>query len=259
MSKIQHINPTSLSHLPSRIHYLHSFLGFNPTTDGPLITSLLPILGPLLPAILDAVYTQLLSYDITARYFLPPQSSTINEKQDRADPGIEERDVASLSLTHANIQHRKEFLRAYLVRLLTNQDWTPESGFWRYLDRVGRVHTGRQRTSGKKVLKVDYVHTALLLGWVQDAVVGMVMGAPEDAGEEGGWTAEEKVEVLRPLGKFWWVQNDLFARHYCEEEGAVGRRRGGKVGWRERPVVRMVGVGAAGVVTGAVLVAFLLT
>jgi hypothetical protein len=255
MSKIQHIDPSSLSQLPSRIHYLHSFLAFNPTTDGPLIKCLLPVLAPLLPAILDAVYTQLLSYDITARSFLPAQASTNNAHR---DPGIEERDVAALNLDHANIKHRKDFLRAYLVRLLTNDDWSPESDLWRYLDNVGRVHTGRQRTSSRNVLKVEYVHTALLLGWVQDAIVGMVMGVQEDSGD-GGWTTEKKVEVLRALGKFWWVQNDLFARHYFEGGEGSREEEGRRMGWRERPVVQMVGLGAAGLVTGGILVAFLLS
>lgn len=101
------------------------------------------------------------------------------------------------------------------------------------------------------------MHTALLLGWVQDAIVGIVMGAKEDEGE-GGWTMDRKVEVLRALGKFWWVQNDLFARHYCEDWDLM-REEERRRSWLERPAVQMAGVGAAGLVTGAVFVAFLLT
>jgi Protoglobin len=255
MSKIQHINPASLSYLPSRIHYLHSFLTFNPSTDGPLITSLKPLLAPLLPQLLDAVYTHLLSYDITARSFLPSQ--TARGDSNNADSGINEKDVSALNLNHANIKHRKDFLRAYLIRLLSNQDWSPESKFWGYLDNVGRVHTGVQHTSKKNTLRVEYVHIALLLGWLQDALVGVVMGLKEEEGD-GGWTVERKLVVLRALGKFWWVQNDLFARHYCEDwDLKAEEEREGR--WWERPEVQMAGVGATGLVTGAVFVAFLLT
>lgn len=251
MSKIQHINPSSLSHLPSRIHYLHSFLAFNPSTDGPLITSLKPLLAPLLPTLLDAVYTQLLSYDITARSFLPSQAANTPSQ----DPGIDEKDVEALNLNHANIKHRKDFLRAYLVRLLSNQDWSPQSRFWEYLDNVGVVHTGRKHTAKKNTLRVEYVHIALLLGWLQDALVGVVMSVKEDEGD-GGWTTERKIEVLRALGKFLWVQNDLFARHYCEDWDLMREEK--RRGWLERPAVKMAGLTAAGFVTGAITVAFLL-
>ncbi len=94
------------------------------------------------------------------------------------------------------------------------------------------------------MLRVEYVHIALLLGWLQDAVTGVVMSIKEDEGN-GGWTVERKVEVLRALGKLWWMQNDLFARQYCEDwdlEREEEKRRG----WLERPMVRVAAVGAAG-------------
>jgi Protoglobin len=253
---MQYISPSSLTHLPSRIEYLQCFLDFKPE-DGTKVTSLKPLLAPLLPTLLDAVYTHLLSYDITARSFLPPQTSTTSET------GIDEVDVTALHLDHANIKHRKDFLRAYLVRLLNNRDWSPESKFWEYLNKVGVVHTGRERTARKNVLRVEYVHIALLLGWLQDQIVGVVMGVDENEGVGEGeemWTVERKTEVLSALGKFWWVQNDLFARHYCEvvdlKEAAEEERRSGGV-W-ESEAVKLGAVAAAGVMTGALLVGYLL-
>jgi Protoglobin len=262
MSKMQLIPPTSLTHLPTRIQYLHSFLTFNPSTDGPNITSLKAVLQPLLPHLLDAVYTHLLNYDITARSFLPAQASHPHDGSPAAGPGINETDVTALTLDHANIKHRKDFLRAYLVRLLTNKDWSPESRFWEYLDNVGRVHTGRERTTRKNLLRVEYMHIALLLGWLEDQIVGVVMGLKETEGEEaenvGSWTIERKTEGLRALSKFWWVQNDLFARHYCEDWDLKGEEER-RIRWLDRPEVRMAAVGALGVVTGAISVGFLLT
>ncbi len=263
MSKMQHIPPSSLAHLPTRIQYLHSFLNFDPLTDGPSIVSLKPLLQPLLPHLLDAVYTHLLSYDITARSFLPPQASHSQDGNPNPDLGSNETDVLALTLDHANIRHRKDFLRAYLVRLLSNKDWSPESKFWEYLNHVGRVHTGRGRTAKEGLLRVEYVHVALLLGWLQDQIVGVVMGLKDEDDREGeghgsGWPRERKVKVLRALGKFWWIQNDLFARHYCEDWDLRGEEGKAK-GWLERPAVKMAGVGAAGLITGAIAVAFLLT
>lgn len=251
MSKMQRVDPSSLSHLPRRIEYLHSFLAFDSSTDGSLITSLKPLLAPLLPSLLDAVYIHLLSYDITARSFLPSQTSP------GAESGVEEKDVSALNLDHANIQHRKDFLRAYLLRLLTNKDWSPDSRFWQYLDNVGLVHTGRHKTSKKNTLRVEYAHVALLLGWLQDVIVGVVMGVEEDAGD-GGWTTNRKVEVLRALGKFWWVQNDLFARHYCEDLDLMEEKPRRKA-LSEKPAIKSVVVGTCGLVVGAMLVMFLLS
>ena len=122
---------------------------------------------------------------------------------------------------------------------------------------MGVVHTGRKHTAKRNTLRVEYVHIALLLGWLQDALVGAVMSVKEDEGD-GGWTMERKIEVLRALGKFWWVQNDLFARHYCEDWDLM-REEEKRGGWLERPAVKMAVLGAVGFVTGATAVAFLLT
>jgi Protoglobin len=267
MSKMQRISPDSITqHLPSRISYLHSFLSFHPAIDGALINSTKPLLLPLLPHLLDAVYTHLLNYDITARSFLPAQQAL--SPSDRSG-GINEKDVRSLSLDHANIKHRQDFLRAYLARVLNNRDWSPESRIWEYLDSVGRVHTGKgvTRKSGQR-LRVEYIHVAALMGWLQDQITGVVMGYEEEVkserkegeGEEVVmWTAEKKTEVLRAWGRFWWVQNDLFARRYVEDveekwEGRLERRNELDV-----PLMQVVVVGLMGMLIGAMIAALLLT
>jgi Protoglobin len=174
------------------------------------------------------------------------------------DPGIEEKDVSTLHLNHANIKHRKNFLRAYLDRLLKNGNWNPESRFWEYLDNVGLVHTGKQQTSRQSTLRVEYAHIAMLLAWLQDTIVGVLMDVKEEEEGKANWTLERKVEVLRAFGKVWWVQNDLFARHYCDDwdlKGGKGRSKG----WTERSAVQIVLTGAVSLVTGAILAGCLLT
>merc|ERR1712000_237894 len=97
--------------------------------------------------------------------------------------------VQELHREHANIKFRKDFLKGYLVRLVSNHDWTPESKFLEYRD------------------------VNLLLGWVENAVTDIVMGVE-------ALDIKTKVDVLKALNKYWWLQNDLFARHYVNELSA---------------------------------------
>lgn len=146
-------------------------------------------------------------YDITAASFAPAQSSeglSVN--------------VAELHRDHSNIKFRKDFLKGYLVRLVSNHDWTPESKFWEYIDHVGKAHTGTldsglKHRKGKAPLFVEYREINLLLGWVENAVMDIVMGVD-------GLDVKTKVDILRALNRYWWIQNDLFARHYVETSKA---------------------------------------
>lgn len=195
------IDPRSLRELTPRVSYLKSFLQFT-DEDGAAIQASKDIVAPLLPTILDAVYTHLLSYDITAKAFVPRQSG-----QDPSEPTPNS--VADLSLDHPSIRYRQDFLKRYLVRLVSNTDWSDTSSLWEYLDKVGIMHTGEagfKHREKKSPLRVEYTHMGLLLGFVEDLVVGAVMGAEIDMAT--------KVKVTRAFNKLLWIQNDLFARHY---------------------------------------------
>jgi hypothetical protein len=67
---MQHIAASSLTSLPARIAYLSSFLSLT-SSDTEALLAAKPLIAPLIPTILDAVYTKLLSYDITAQAFVP--------------------------------------------------------------------------------------------------------------------------------------------------------------------------------------------
>jgi hypothetical protein len=60
---MQHIAASSLETLPSRIAYLSSFLELT-ASDGEALLAAKPLVAPLVPAILDAVYVKLLSFDV---------------------------------------------------------------------------------------------------------------------------------------------------------------------------------------------------
>ena len=53
-----------------RYEYLAGFIGFGPE-DASLIQMSAPLLGPLIPQLVEKTYEKLLSYDATARHFVP--------------------------------------------------------------------------------------------------------------------------------------------------------------------------------------------
>ena len=113
------------------------------------------------------------------------------------------------------------------------------------------AHTGqagfahRKRKAG---LRVEYLHLGLLLAFVEDLVVGAVMGMEEVA-------LEQRVEVVKAWNKVLWIQNDLFARQFVVDwdtgsrpnEEVLGKKVGGGV-------VGLVATGAMGALMGAAAV-----
>lgn len=99
---MQHIPSTSLEDLPSRIAYLSSFLNLTPE-DGAALLAAKPLVAPLIPSILTAVYEKLLSYDITAQVFVLKNTDYEGETVGS---------VQELTLEHPQIALRKDFLKA---------------------------------------------------------------------------------------------------------------------------------------------------
>jgi len=201
---MQHIDALSLGDLPSRIAYLSSFLELT-ASDGEALLAAKPLVAPLIPAILQAVYTKLLSFDITAQAFVPKNTDFEGETV---------KNVQELALDHPQIALRKDFLKNYLVRLVSTSDLSPQSSFWVYLNNVGIMHTGKpgfKHREKRPDLRVEYIHMGALLGYVVDIVVGAVM-------EMNVIDTQMKSRVIRALNKVVWIQNDLFARHYISSE-----------------------------------------
>jgi hypothetical protein len=102
---MQHIDALSLEDLPSRIAYLSSFLELT-ASDGEALLAAKPLVAPLVPAILQAVYTKLLSFDITAQAFVPKNTDY---------EGKTAKNVQELTLEHPQIALRKDFLKVCIV------------------------------------------------------------------------------------------------------------------------------------------------
>jgi len=189
---MEHLTNASLEHLPTRISYLKAFLEIN-NSDAATLQSAQPLITPLIPSILSAVYSKLLSFDITAKSFVPNHVD------------IEGR----ITISHPDIVIRKDFLRSYLIRLLSTNDFSSTSPFWTYLNRIALMHTGQpsfSRRSSRPDLQVDYIHMALLLGYLLNLLIDEISILP----------IEEKYKrgLLTAVNKVLWVQNDLFARQY---------------------------------------------
>jgi hypothetical protein len=102
---MQHIDALSLEDLPSRISYLSSFLELT-ASDGEALLAAKPLVAPLIPAILQAVYTKLLSFDITAQAFVPKNTDFEGETV---------KNVQELTLEHPQIALRKDFLKVCIL------------------------------------------------------------------------------------------------------------------------------------------------
>jgi hypothetical protein len=127
---MQHIDPASLEYLPARIQYLRDFIGFT-HKDAAALHAAKPAIAPLVPYAVDAVYTKLLSFDITSKAFVPRQTGYTGKAPTR---------VEDLNHDHPQIKFRKDFLAGYLVKLVT-MDYEKDAS-WEYLDKVGLMHTG---------------------------------------------------------------------------------------------------------------------
>jgi hypothetical protein len=176
-----------------RVGYVSEFMGFA-EADIAAIHGAARLLAPAVPALVDAVYVKLFSYDATKRHFVPRQSGY---------EGAVPESLAALSLDHEMIQFRKNHLARYLVALVTR----PYDGkMLEYLDRVGKIHTPK---AGAKDLSVPLVQMNALLGFVADALTATIYGL--------GLDRETEVATARAFNKLLWLQNDLITRHYQAE------------------------------------------
>ena len=179
-----------------RFQYLAEFMHFT-EDDIQTIHAAAPLLAPIVPNLVNAVYDKLFSYDCTKRHFVPRQSGYV---------GAVPQNLESLSMNHEMIEFRKQHLGRYLVALVSK----PYDGkMVEYLDMVGKMHTPK---AGSKELNVPLVQMNALMGFVADALVATIMNLNLDRSKE--------LATVRAFNKLLWVQNDLINRHY-QAESAV--------------------------------------
>lgn len=189
MKKID--EPRLETDLEYRFNYLCDFIGFG-EADIKVIHSAAPLLAPLVPALVDAVYNKLISYDATWRHFVPRQDGYEGETPTS---------VATLTMDHPQIQFRKQHLARYLEKVVT----APYDGkLVAYFDFVGKMHTPK---AGSAHINVPLVQMNALMGFVADAVNTTILGFDIPA--------DLKTAAIRAFSKLLWIQNDLIVRHYA--------------------------------------------
>jgi hypothetical protein len=190
---MKHVDEARLeSDVAYRFGYLTEFMGFS-EDDVAAIHGAAPMLATLVPALVDAVYDKLHSYDATWRHFVPRQQGYDGPLPANLD---------ALGMDHDLIRFRKQHLTRYLVNLVTR----PYDGkMVAYLDMVGKMHTPK---AGSDAVDVPLVQMNALMGFVADALNAAILGLNLDRAHEGC--------TLRAFNKLLWLQNDLINRHYQE-------------------------------------------
>ena len=187
-----------------RFGYLADFIGFGPA-DIDAIHAAAPLLGPIVPALVDAVYEKLFAYDATKRHFVPRQSGYEGPTPSSLD---------SLTLDHPMIAFRKQHLGRYLARLVSGEY---DTKMVEYLDLVGKIHTP---AAGNPELDVPLVQMHALLGFANAAVTQTILSFGLDRATEA--------RLLLAFGKLLWIQSDLIARHY-QGKGRSSAEAGGGI------------------------------
>ena len=173
-----------------RVGYLTEFMGFS-ADDVAAIQGAAPLLGPVVPKLVDAVYDKLFSFDATKRHFVPRQSGYEGDLPES---------VEALEQNHEMIEFHKQHLGRYLVALVTRNY---DEKMINYLDMVGKMHTPK---AGSAELDVPLVQMNALMGFVSDALTATILSFKLDRDTE--------VRTLRAFNKLLWLQNDLITRHY---------------------------------------------
>lgn len=174
-----------------RYEYLAEFIGFGPD-DVKMIQGFAPHLGPHIGELVETTYVKLLSYDATARHFVPRQHGYEDDVPVT---------LADLDPEHPQIKFRKDHLNRYLMALIGR---SYDAKMVQYLDMVGKMHTP---AAGSKEIDVPLVQMNALIGLLSDAVMQLVLKSPLDE--------EKKSQTLRAFNKLLWIQNDFVTRHYA--------------------------------------------
>lgn len=191
---MQHVDESQLESDPQyRYEYLAEFIGFG-ADDVAKIQAFAPHIGPRIPELVEQTYEKLLSYDATARHFVPRQHGF-----EGAAPG----NIAEIGPDHPQIQFRKDHLNRYFMQLIGR---SYDAKMVLYLDMVGKMHTPR---AGSKEIDVPLVQMNALMGVIADQLIETVMQSP--------LSPEDRVQTLRAFNKLLWIQNDFINRHYADE------------------------------------------
>ncbi|KAJ3330002.1 hypothetical protein HDU76_006692 [Blyttiomyces sp. JEL0837] len=201
-AQISHIDRTKLyKDTLYRFNYVAKFVDFG-EDDIKALKGAAPLIGPLVPAIVDAVYQRLFSFDITKETFLARGENFHGHVASNLD---------ELTTENEQIKFRKNFLGKYLVKLVTAEY---DEKFIKYLEWVGRIHTDTPEKKSK--INVEYIHVNALFGWLHGFLASAIDQHPELQSDP-----VRRAKLLSALSKLLWIQNDLFAKFYVKDGADV--------------------------------------
>ncbi|MCA9211497.1 MAG: protoglobin family protein [Planctomycetales bacterium] len=181
-----------------RFDYLAEFIGFT-SEDAATIQAFAPHLGPRIPELVDQTYEYLLSYDATARHFVPHQFGF---------DGPAPESLESLDVNHPQVKFRKDHLNRYFMQLIGR---SYDDRMVQYLDMVGKIHTTK---AGSQEIEIPLVQMNALMGLVSDLLNDFILKSPLDE--------HATARTLRAFSKLLWIQTDFISRHYATTSASVG-------------------------------------
>jgi hypothetical protein len=186
----------------ARVHFLEDFIGFGEVDRGAIRQSLL-VLGPRLPAILDALYDHLLGYDETKRLFLGTDGPV--------DP--------------AYIAQRKEHLTEWLLTVAASDE---PNAFSNYIVKIARQHT---RLSGDEKREVPPRYIVALTAFLQANFTTAIFEAIPDSPAEAlrtslAWSKLLMIQLelfLKVVAPFWPEWDEASVQRPGERTGPYAR------------------------------------
>jgi len=196
---IAHIDRTKLyTDLQYRFQYVAQFVEFG-EEDIKAIKNSAPIIAPLVDTVVELVYKKLFSFDITKRVFFARNEGFTRNIEST---------LGSLNTNSEQIKFRKDFLKKYLVKLVTAEY---DAKFVNYLNYVGKIHTTFPGKASR--INVEYIHCNALFSYVNTILI--------DAISKAGLENDVATKTTIAFTKLLWIQNDLFARHYVADGADV--------------------------------------
>ncbi|CAG8622798.1 5306_t:CDS:1, partial [Paraglomus occultum] len=194
-TEIAHIDRARLyTDLQYRFNYVAQFVEFG-EEDIKAIKNSAPVIAPLVNTVVELVYEKLFSFDITKQVFFARNAGYTGKIESTID---------LFNTDSEQIKFRKDFLKKYLVKLVTAEY---DSKFVNYLNYVGKIHTSFPGKSSR--INVEYIHCNALFSYVHTILI--------DAISKAGLDKDVATKTTIAFTKLLWIQNDLFARHYVAD------------------------------------------
>ncbi|GES63776.1 hypothetical protein AFGD_004294 [Aspergillus terreus] len=175
-----------------RMEYIKAFVGFT-DDDAIIFNKGAKYLKAAIPTLAHRLYERMLEFDITAR--------ALRTRTTTSDSPVDD----LFTIDSPQVQRRKIFWKWYLTRFCSDPS---QLEYWEYLDKVGRMHTGKILMHP---LTIEYVHMNACIGYLKQMLLETISLHPD-------MSIQFKFAFIRSVSKILCVQNDLIARCYIPED-----------------------------------------